>query len=398
MTIRTFWLNLGWLVMLVVTVAVPLALDAVDRLTYFTSLVLWGLPILYLWPVFNMITADGTGRRRRALRWTAGTIVLLGIVLDFLLGHLTLRFPGCSEPEGAAPYLLCLPAVSGSIPIEELLFYAMGPVAIVLVYACADELWLSRYNPKDDLLDLKLIQLSPRLADRRRRRRRHGAGPLARERNLSDLFHLPRCGSLAAGDVPVPGDRQPDELAGVCRHHAVRHRHLADLGGDARDPTAVVGIRAVGDGRTDDRRLVARRRHLSRRGGIRVALRAVLEHPDLRVRQGADASSARDDEPHYSDPARRARQVDSSSNSSLGPGRTPRSQGRTPRDSFLRRKPRGIDSCGERTKNCELSRGMCVALERATPSSEATRDATATNCDCDVSASADRDPRRRAGG
>ena len=34
MTIRTFWLNLGWLVMLVVTVAVPLALDTVDRLTY----------------------------------------------------------------------------------------------------------------------------------------------------------------------------------------------------------------------------------------------------------------------------------------------------------------------------------------------------------------------------
>ena len=39
----------------------------------------------------------------------------------------------------------------------------MGPVAIVLVYACADERWLSRYNPKDDLMDLKLIQVSPRL-------------------------------------------------------------------------------------------------------------------------------------------------------------------------------------------------------------------------------------------
>ena len=163
MAIRTFWLNLGWLVMLVVTIAVPLGLDAAGRLTYFTSLVLWGLPILYLWPVFNMITADGTGRRRRALRWTAGTIVVLGIVLDFMLGYLTLRFPGCSEPAGASPYVWCLPAVGGRIPIEELLFYAMGPVAIVLVYACADELWLSRYNPKDDLLDVTLIQLSPRL-------------------------------------------------------------------------------------------------------------------------------------------------------------------------------------------------------------------------------------------
>jgi hypothetical protein len=75
-----------------------------------------------------------------------------------------LRFPGCSEPQGARPYVLCLPAVGGRVPLEELLFYAMGPVAMVLVYACADERWLSKYNPRDDLLDLKLIQLSPRLA------------------------------------------------------------------------------------------------------------------------------------------------------------------------------------------------------------------------------------------
>jgi hypothetical protein len=163
MALRAFWLNLGWLVVLVITFAVPLWLDAVGRLTYFTSLTLWGIPILYLGHVFTLITAEGTGRRRRALRWAAGTIVVLGIVLDFLLGHLTLRFPGCGEPASTSPYVWCLPAVQGRIPIEELLFYAMGPVAIVLAYACADELWLSKYNPPDDLLDLRLIQLSPRL-------------------------------------------------------------------------------------------------------------------------------------------------------------------------------------------------------------------------------------------
>lgn len=163
MSVRAFWLNLGWLIMLVVTVAVPLVLDAAGRLTYFTSLALWGIPILYLWPVFNLITADGTGRRRRALWWTVGLIVALGVVLDFVLGFLTLRFPGCSASGSMSPYLWCLPAVGGRIPVEELLFYAMGPAAIVLVYACADERWLSRYNPKDDSLDRKLIQLSPRL-------------------------------------------------------------------------------------------------------------------------------------------------------------------------------------------------------------------------------------------
>jgi hypothetical protein len=163
MKLRGFWLDLGWLIVLVVTIAVPLLLDAAGRLSYFTSLMLWGIPIAYLWPVFNTLTASGTGRRRRALWWSAGTIVVLGIVLDFVFGHLTLRFPGCSEPPGTGPYLWCLPAIGGSVPIEELLFYAMGPVAIVLVYACADERWLSRYNPKDDLLDLTLIRLSPRL-------------------------------------------------------------------------------------------------------------------------------------------------------------------------------------------------------------------------------------------
>lgn len=163
MRLRTFWLNLGWLVMLVVTVAAALLLDGAGRLTYFTSLVLWGIPILYLWPVFRMLTADGTGRRRRALYLTAGTIVVLGIVLDFVLGSLTLRFPGCNGSASASPYVWCLPAVRGRIPVEELLFYAMGPIAIVLVYACADERWLRLYNPPDDLRGLTLIQFAPRL-------------------------------------------------------------------------------------------------------------------------------------------------------------------------------------------------------------------------------------------
>jgi hypothetical protein len=162
MTLRAFWFDLGWLVMLVATVAVPLGLDAVGRLTYLTSLALWAVPILYLWPLFLALTTEGTGRRRRALRWSAGSIAGLGIVLDFAIGHLTFRFPGCGAP--GSQYVWCLPAVGGMVPVEELLFYAMGPVAMVLVYACADERWLSRYSPPDEQLDLALIHVSPRLA------------------------------------------------------------------------------------------------------------------------------------------------------------------------------------------------------------------------------------------
>ena len=166
MKMRTFWLNLGWLVVLVLTFAVPLTLDAYRRLNYFTSLTIWLIPILYLWPTFWMLTAAGTGRRRRALGLTVAAIVGLGVVLDFVIGFLTLRFPGCTDASvpSTSRYLLCLPAVNGRIPIEELLFYAMGPIAMVLVYACADERWLSKYNPPDDLVNLKLIQISPRIA------------------------------------------------------------------------------------------------------------------------------------------------------------------------------------------------------------------------------------------
>lgn len=163
MDLRTFWLNLGWLVVLIVTVGVPLALDAVGRLTYFASLVFWGVPLLYLWPVFRSLTAAGSGRRRRALRWSAGSIAVLGVGLDLVLGHLTFRFPGCEAEPGASPYILCVPGLGGLVPIEELLFYVMGPIAIVLTYACADHRWLSRYHSGDDRLDRSLIRISPRL-------------------------------------------------------------------------------------------------------------------------------------------------------------------------------------------------------------------------------------------
>jgi hypothetical protein len=158
---RNVWINVGWLFVLVAVFAVPLTLDGFGRLTYFWSLTMWALPVAYLWPVFNRLTADGRGRRRRAVWWTIGSIVVLGVVLDFLLGHLILRFAGCGATP--SPYVACLPAVNGSIPVEEILFYALGPAAIVLVYACADERWMRAYNPPDDLLDMRLIHPSGRL-------------------------------------------------------------------------------------------------------------------------------------------------------------------------------------------------------------------------------------------
>jgi hypothetical protein len=155
---RTIWLDLGWLVMLVITLAVPLVLDTFGRLTYASSLAFWIIPIVYLLPLFLTLTTGDKQRLRRALWLTVVPIVVLGVILDFLIGHLTLKFPGCTLDDGR--YVYCL---DGRVPVEELLFYAMGPVAMVLVYAAADERWLSAYNPKDDLVDAKLLQISPPL-------------------------------------------------------------------------------------------------------------------------------------------------------------------------------------------------------------------------------------------
>jgi hypothetical protein len=157
--VRSFWLELGWLVTLVITFAVPLALDAVGALTYLTSLLFWLIPIVYLSWTFMTITAGGQGRRRKALLISTISIIVMGVVLDFLLGYKTLRFPDCQQPEWGQ-YVRCLPAVGGQVPVEEILFYALGPVAMVLVYACADEVWLRLYNPFDDLLNVRLLQVS----------------------------------------------------------------------------------------------------------------------------------------------------------------------------------------------------------------------------------------------
>ncbi len=100
--------------------------------------------------------------------------------------------------------------------------------------------------------------------DRRRRRGRDGARTLAGERNPSNLFCVSRRGSSPAGDVPVPRRRQLDELAGIRGHRVVRPRDVARVGSDAGDPASMVGIRAIGDDRRDDCRVVAWRRDLSR--------------------------------------------------------------------------------------------------------------------------------------
>jgi len=129
-----------WLVAMLASWTVPLGFFGRPS-TYFTSLWFWLLPVLLLLPRFYMSTDSG-GRRRRAFWITVGFVFVAGIVLDFILGRWILRFDDVTPHV----YIWRLPAWGNGIPIEEVLFYLLGGMAILLVYIWADEYWMHAYN------------------------------------------------------------------------------------------------------------------------------------------------------------------------------------------------------------------------------------------------------------
>lgn len=144
--------ELDWLLVLLVSWVMPFALvNLRPGRGYFRSLVFWLVPILFLcWHYFSIAQPDpqlalGYSRRRRALRGAILYISGLGVILDFLLGSLVLRF---DKEHAAAQYILMVQGIGIKIPIEELLFYVLAPATIVLVYAWADEYWLALYSPQ----------------------------------------------------------------------------------------------------------------------------------------------------------------------------------------------------------------------------------------------------------
>jgi hypothetical protein len=127
-----------WLGLFLASWVAPLAFDGTFGLTYFTSLLFWLVPTLLLLPRFLHYTDPG-GRRRTAFIVVIVQIVVLGVVLDFVLGRYVLRFD-TDHPERYVAWIR-------DIPVEEVLFYATAPIAMLLVYAWCDEYWLAAYNP-----------------------------------------------------------------------------------------------------------------------------------------------------------------------------------------------------------------------------------------------------------
>jgi hypothetical protein len=131
-----------WLAAMLVSWVVPLGFFGKPS-TYFTSLWFWLVPVALLFPRFYMST-DAGGRRRRAFWVTVGFVFVAGIVLDFVLGRWILRF----DDVNPNVYVFRIPAWGKGIPVEEVLFYLLGGMAILLVYVWADEYWMHAYNTR----------------------------------------------------------------------------------------------------------------------------------------------------------------------------------------------------------------------------------------------------------
>jgi len=150
---------IDWLLAILISWTIPLEFFG-NTSTYFKSLFFWLVPVALLLPRLYHVT-DAGGRRRRAFWYTVAFIFLAGCFLDFILGQWILSFD-------AAPgvYIWRFP-FGQRIPIEEVFFYFLGGMAILLVYIWADEYWMLKYNVRqrrwnDEIFgeDYKLVRLS----------------------------------------------------------------------------------------------------------------------------------------------------------------------------------------------------------------------------------------------
>lgn len=148
---------LDWLAAILISWTIPLEFFG-NTSTYFKSLFFWVVPVLLLLPRLYHET-DAGGRRRRAFWYTVAFIFFAGCFLDFILGGVILNFADSG-------YVWRFP-FGQHIPIEEVLFYFLGGMAILLVYLWADEYWMKKYNVRqrrwnDEIFggDYKLVQIS----------------------------------------------------------------------------------------------------------------------------------------------------------------------------------------------------------------------------------------------
>ncbi len=109
---------------------------------YTWSLTLFIIPLLTI--AWWFLRHPGMRTQRKAYWTTIAVMVPVGFVLDLLFGNTFFTFKNHGAVLG-----LEIPAVGGTIPIEELVFYLTGFMFVLLFYIWNDEYWLAAYNVPD---------------------------------------------------------------------------------------------------------------------------------------------------------------------------------------------------------------------------------------------------------
>jgi lycopene cyclase domain-containing protein len=106
---------------------------------YTLSLLLFIVPALVI--AFWFVPREGVQISRKSFAITIALLFPLGALLDFLFAAKFFRFPN-----SGATLQIAAPALGGSVPVEEYVFYFTGFVFTLLLYIWLDEYWLAEYG------------------------------------------------------------------------------------------------------------------------------------------------------------------------------------------------------------------------------------------------------------
>ena len=109
---------------------------------YTWSLLLFILPIAVIACWF--LPSESLRIPKRAFWGTISILVPLGFALNFFFAGKFFVFPNKGATLGIAA-----PALGGSVPVEEYVFYFAGFIAIFLIYIWLNEYWLGSYSVAD---------------------------------------------------------------------------------------------------------------------------------------------------------------------------------------------------------------------------------------------------------
>jgi len=143
------WLVLAMLAMIVVPAGLTLhsvRVAAVVQIPgsnptpygYTWSLLLFVIPTLVIAGWF--LPSEGVRIPQRSFWRTIWILVPIGFGLDFFFAHRFFVYPNSGATLGIGA-----PAIGGSVPVEEYIFYFTGFLTVLLIYIWLDEYWMAAY-------------------------------------------------------------------------------------------------------------------------------------------------------------------------------------------------------------------------------------------------------------